>query len=193
MRARPRPRRLDESLAEISLAHELDPLSLIISRDVGKQFYFARQYNEAIKELNRTIDLDPDFFLAHWYLGRTLVQQELYDEAITTFETAVALSEDDPIQIAALAHAQALSGNTEEALTLLEGLRQASDRRYVSPYAMAEIYIGLRERDSAFAWLQRAYEERSVYLIYLKLEPRFDGLRSDPRFEDLVRQMNFPR
>jgi TolB-like protein/Tfp pilus assembly protein PilF len=180
---------LDESMNEVSVARQLDPLSSIINREVGKQHYFARRYDDAIDALTRTIDLDPDFFLAHWYLGRTLVQQNRFDEAVDALERAVVLSSQDPFQIAALAHAHAVSGNENEALRLLDALQEESHRRYVSPYGIAEVYVGLGDNESAFQWLERAYEGRSPYLIYLKVEPRLDPLRSDPRFTDLMARM----
>jgi tetratricopeptide (TPR) repeat protein len=135
--------------------------------------------------------MDPEFYLARWYLGRVLIQQNRIEEAISVFERAVDLSGEDPFQVSALAHAQAVGGNREEATRLLGVLEAGSENQYVSPYGIAEVYVALGDFDKAFHWLERAYEERSVYLIYLPVEPRLDPVRSDPRFEDFLERMGF--
>ena len=185
--------RFREATTEMKRAQELDPLSLIINATGGFIFYMARQYDQAIKELRKTVELDPNFGNAHYYLGRAYVQKAMYGEAVAELEKAASLSGRGTVQIAELAHACAVAGKRQRALKILnELLRERLEKGYVSSYRVALVYVGLGEQDQALAWLKRAYDERSWWLGFLKVDPRLDPLRADPRFQDLLRRMNFP-
>jgi tetratricopeptide (TPR) repeat protein len=184
--------RHDEAVLEAKRAQELDPLSLIINTWLGRRFYLARQYDRAIEQCRKTIDMDPSFLPAHLHLGLGYEQKKMYKEAIAEFQTAISLSDGSPIYVAAVGHAYATEGRKSEALKVLDQLKELSKRRYVSAYWIAQIYAALGEKEQAFEWLRKAYEERSVWMVYLKVDPGLDPLRSDPRFQELVRRMNFP-
>lgn len=176
--------RTEEGLAEIKRALELDPVSLSINTSLGWRFYFARQYEQAIDQYRKTLEMDPNFLPAHFHLGQAYEQKGMYEEAIVEFHKAISFSRGQTV--AALGHAYAMSGKRREARKVLEQLEKLSKRRYVSPYGMVLIHTGLGEKDQAFAWLQRACEDRSVELCRLKVEPSLDSLRSDSRFRDLL-------
>ena len=184
--------RHNEAFTEIKRAQELDPLSLSISAVGAAVFLYARRYDEAVAECQRTLELKPDFYLAHYYLGEVYEQQKLYAQAIGEYQKALALEPGNSIVGTALACGYAAAGKRSEALKHVSRLKQLSRRRYVSPYAIACIYAALGDVDQACAWLEKAYEDRSYGLYSLKVNPRFDLLRSDPRFQDLLRRMNFP-
>ncbi|MDQ3173897.1 MAG: tetratricopeptide repeat protein, partial [Acidobacteriota bacterium] len=178
-----------EAIAEMKRAQELDPLSLVINTDVGWIFYYARQYDQAIAELQKTLEMDPDFVRAHLRLGLSYLQKSMNKEAIETLQKATDISEGSTEIVAFLGYAYAISGNKSEAQKILNDLQEGSRRRYVSPYYIAVIYTGLGEKEQAFKWLEKAYEERSGRLVYLEVEPMFDSLRADPRFTDLLRRV----
>ena len=175
-----------EALEEIKRAHEIDPLSLPINRDVGLIYYRARQYDRAIEQYLKTIELDPSFWSAHQHLGWAYEQKAMYAEAIAELNQAMASAGDRPSIRAQLGHVHAVSGRREAAEKALGELREQSKQPCVSPYEIATIYAGLGENDQAFAWLDQAYLDRSGWLIYLKVEPMLDGLRADPRFTDML-------
>jgi serine/threonine-protein kinase len=181
--------RPDEAIAEIKRSQELEPLSLNTSAVVGIHFYFAHQYDQAIEQCQKTLDLDPNFAPAHLYLGWAYVQKARYEEAIAAAKKASSLSPSDLRTVSALGHAYAVSGQTSEAVNILDQLKELSRQRYISPHDMAIIYTGLGEKEQAFAWLDKAYADRSWPLPLLKVDPRFDSLRSDPRFAGLVRRI----
>jgi serine/threonine-protein kinase len=183
--------RHDESIAQINEAQKHDPLSVWISSNVGFALYIARQYDRAIEQLGRTLEMEPNFVLGHFFLGLTYEQKALFAEAVSEFQKAVSLSGGSPVYIAATGHAYAVSGKRVEAQSLLDELNKLAKRRYVPAYEIAAIYTGLGKRDQAFAWLEKAYEERAGWMVYLKVDPRLDSLRSDPRFQALLRRMNF--
>ena len=151
--------------------------------------YLGRRYDEAIEQLLKVNELDPNFVLTHLWLGQAYEQKRMYEEAIAEFRRAIALSGRSPIAIAALAHAYAVVSRQVEMEELLEELKAESKRRYVSSYLFAEIYAGLGEKTVAFEWLEKALEERYPYMLLLKVWPKFDPLRADPRFADLLRRM----
>jgi TolB-like protein len=183
--------RTSEALAEIKLAEELDPLSPSISADVGDIFYFARRYDEAIEKLRQTIESDPRFFRAHLNLARAYQQKRMHEEALAEFQTATSLAPDNLAVFASLAHARAVSGRQEEARAALAQLIEMSKQKYVSPYLIAIIHAGLGQQDEAFEFLDRADQSRAEWMIYLSVDPRFDCLRKDARFQDLLRRAGF--
>jgi TolB-like protein/DNA-binding winged helix-turn-helix (wHTH) protein len=181
--------KFDEGVAEADRAHTLDPLNLMLGIDVGMRLYWARRYKEAIAPIQKTLELDSNFRVAHRFLGQVYEQNGMYEAAIAELRRAAKLSENNPIDLGALGHAYAVSGHRSEALQILEGLRQHSAKRYVSGYEFALIYSGLGEQDNAVQWLDRAFQEHSTWMLHLKVDPRLDPLRSDPRFQDLVRRV----
>jgi tetratricopeptide (TPR) repeat protein len=185
--------RLDESNTETRRSQELDPLSLMINTDVGVNFYYARQYDEAIAQNEKTVNLDPRFFIAYLWLGQAYEQKKMYAEAIATFQKGMNEAERHPQLLASLGHAYALAGQRDKAQKALDELREMSKKRYVSPYLIAVVYAGLGDKDQTFAWLEKAYQDRSFFLIWLNVEPRFDSLRDDSRFADVVRRVGLPQ
>jgi TolB-like protein/Tfp pilus assembly protein PilF len=183
--------RFDEAIAELKRAQALDPLSLIINADLGEVYIWARQYDKAIEQLRKTIEMDQSFYYAHWRLGVAYEMKGSLQQAIAEYQSARELN-DDPWVLALLGHAYAISGKKDEALKTLDKLRETSKQRYVSEYAFAAVYAGLGEKDQAFQWLEKGYEDRNDLLIQLNVDPLFDNLRSDPRFADLVRRIGLP-
>jgi serine/threonine-protein kinase len=186
--------RHNESLEQRTRALNLDPLSLSISTGLGRAYFWARRYDEAIEHLQKTLPQDPKYPDTHWSFGLAYEGKKMYAEAIASFQNAIGLSkttefpEGKPEMIAALGHAYAASGRRNEALKIIEQLKALiAERRYVSPYSIALIYIALGEKDQAFEWLDRAYDERDESYIHLKVDPRLDDLRSDPRFIERLR------
>jgi DNA-binding SARP family transcriptional activator len=180
--------RCTESIAELKLAGELDPLSLIINADLGRAFYYARRYDEVIKQEARTLEMDPGFWLSHINLGRSYTQIGMYPEAITELRKAGELSPGNTEVLSFLGFAYAAANKRDEALKMLNELLEQSVRTYVPPYHFAILYAGNGDSDQAFAWLDKAYQKRAVDFFTLKVEPMFDSLRSDVRFSDLLKR-----
>lgn len=180
--------RFDEALEEIKVAQAQDQRSLIIATSMGGTYYFARQYDEAIGQLQQIIEKDPNFTTAHLYLGRAFEQKKMYDLAIAEFQKAY-ISPDDLEALAALGHAYAVSGKKREANKILDQLLNLSRERYVSPYFIATVYTGLGDKNRAFEWLDKTFEDRNEGMIWLQTEPMLDPLRSDQRFADLQRRV----
>jgi serine/threonine protein kinase/tetratricopeptide (TPR) repeat protein len=181
-----------EAVAEIKLAQQLDPVNPAISVDVGLPYYLARQYDQSIAQNRRALEMFPNFFLAHLALGEALFQKGDYATGIEEIEKGKAM-EPTPPSIGQLGYVYAKSGRKDEARKLLAELKELSKRRYVASYWIAMIYVGLDEKDEAFAWLEKAYQERSWWLVWIKMDPILDSLRSDARFTDLMRRIGFPR
>jgi serine/threonine-protein kinase len=181
--------RPDEAIAAIRRAHELEPLSLTINMSLGSCLFYARRYDEAIQQHQRTLELDPRFAPALRNLGGALEQKGLLDEAIETFRKAVALSRGDLSAAGLLAHAYGVAGRKDEARRILAELEAESANRYVSPYTLAAIHIPLGETEAALDKLERAFERRDRGIIWMKVSPRLDPIRAEPRFTDLLRRM----
>jgi TolB-like protein/Flp pilus assembly protein TadD len=185
--------RFDEALAENRRAQELDPLSIPINMTLGWVLLNARQYDQSAEQLRKALEMDQNFALAHHRLGLVYEQQGKYDEAIAEFEQVVKLLPGKPLGIATRAHAQALSGKRAEAQKALVQLQELSKQRYVSSVLIALIYTALGDKEQAFAWLEKANNDNDALLARLKVDPRFDPLRSDQRFTDLVRRLGLPQ
>ena len=184
---------VDDAIVEIRRAQELDPLSIIIRTHLGLMLYWGRRYNEAIEQLRQTLEMEPYFAAAHYFLALACEQKGMYEETIAHLQKALAISPGSPDKVGALGHAHAQFKRRAEARKALKELHDLGERRFVSAFDFAVIYTGLGDADQAFKWLQKAYEERSFsMLVSLKGEPRFDPLRSDPRFQDLVRRVGLP-
>ena len=183
--------RLGEAAPEMAEALKLDPVSLIVNKNVGDPFYYMRRYDEAIEQYRKTLELDPNFFLARLWLGKSYEQKGMYKEAIAEFQNAMS-SEDNPAILGALGHVYAVAGNKGGAEKVIKELKGLSER-YVAPYHIAIIYAGIQKKDEAFHWLEEAYQSRDEWLLYLKIDPRLDSLRSDPRFSNLLARAGFPQ
>jgi tetratricopeptide (TPR) repeat protein len=183
--------RLDEALAEIKRAAELDPLSLVSNGVLGYTLYWARRYDQAVKQLRKTLELDNNFAGGHWILGMAYEQKGNLGKAITEFQKAAAL-DANPQYYAALGHAYAVAGRRREAREVLDRLSRLSKQRNLAWNEIAVVHAGLGENDQALTTLDTAYKRHDCNLNWLKLDPRLDGLRSDPRFQDLLRRMHLP-
>jgi tetratricopeptide (TPR) repeat protein len=179
----------EEASAEMERARELDPLSIIINANVGLVYYYARQPDRAIEAERKALELDPNTAFIYEYLGLAYLQKGMYHEAIGHLQKAVGLSNGFPWYQAELAYSYAAAGNHAQAGRILTNLKSRSRRQYVSSYSLAVAYIGLGERDAALARLQKAYEDREDQVALLKIEPLFDSIHSDPRFQDLLRRI----
>lgn len=184
--------RPDECIAEGRRALELDPLSVFRNADLGITLYLVGQYDRAIEQSQKALELDPNLDYAHWTLGLAYVQKAMYEEAIAHLEKAVTFSGDSPRYVASLGYAYAVAGRRREARKVLDKLKDLSKQRYVSPYFIATVYAGLGDTEKALEWLEKAYQDHSGWLAYVQWQPEFAPLRSDPRFRDLLRRMNFP-
>ena len=185
--------RFEEALTEWNRARELEPLSMIINTMIGFHYYFARQYEEAAKQLRTTLDMAPNFAIAHFGLGGVYLEKPTLGDGISEFQRAVALEEDNPRYVASLGVAYARAGKRSEALKILSDLQALSKRRYVSP-VWRELLLATMtgNKDEAIEALERGYEDRYEYMHLLKVNHGFDILRSEPRFQALLRRMNFP-
>ncbi|MDE3136819.1 MAG: winged helix-turn-helix domain-containing protein [Acidobacteriota bacterium] len=179
--------KLDEAVAETCRARTLDPISHVSNEVSGWIFYLARRYDRAIEAEQKALEMDASLAPARFYLGLAYEQELKYPEAIEELEKAVALSGAIPQFAGALGHAYGVSGKRSEAIKILERLGEQSKRTYVSPFSMAILYAGLGEKEATFEFLEKAFRGRAQCLTNLKVDPRFDVLRSDPRFQDLMR------
>jgi len=184
--------RFDEALTEIEKAQDLDPLSLAINTGAGHVLYLSRQYDRAIEQYKRAVDLDPGFMMTHVWFGRPYLEKGMFAEAISELETAVKLSGESTLALAMLGHGLASARRRDEAMHILEKLKERSKNQYVPSYWIAVIYNGLRDREQVIAWMRKAFDERSSWLVWTNVEPRFAWVRSDPDFASLLNGMKFP-
>jgi len=184
--------RHDQAIAEIKRAQDLDPLSLIIKAIGGMLFLHSRQFDQGIEQCQKVLDSNPSFTVAHLYLGWNYLPKGMYEEAIAEFQKASDLSEGlFSMAQSHLGYAYAVSGKRDEAQKILDQLDERSKQSYVRPGAFAFVYQGLGENDRVFELLEKGYEEKDIYLVFLKVNPQCDSLRSDPRFKALLKKMNF--
>ena len=181
--------RLDEAIAERRIAIELDPLSTIANFELGQVFYFKGEYDKALEQFKKSLELDPAFPPALQYVPLTYSQMGMHAEAIASAGHA---SESSSIGNGIPGYVFAIGGMKKEARKELTELKSLREEKYVSAVGIAFIHIGLGEKEEALAWLEKGYEERAFQMQFLKVEPRWNDLRSDPRFIDLIRRMNFP-
>ncbi len=179
----------EQALVEAHTALELDPSSLSIRRGLGWLYYYTRRYESAVYHLRRAIAMNPTSEDTYRVLGLVLTQQGAYDEAERAFREAITLSPELSYATAGVAHVLALRGRRREAEGLLAELEARARDHYVSPVAFCILHLGLRNIDQAFAWLERAYQDRRGWLTYLKVEPMLDAVRDDSRFGELVKRM----
>jgi len=190
--------KFDLAMKEIEKAHALDPLSPIISSNVGFYSYLNGKYDEAIVEYKKLLGVDQQFWVAHHYLGLAYAQKGMNDQAIAELRTLIrspgdgpikeGVVEDNPEAAASLGYVYAVAGKRAEAEVILARLRALAERRYVSPLYFATVYAGLKDRDRAVEYLNKAYADRHPGLVLIRIEPMFQGLRSDARFQQLIKR-----
>jgi TolB-like protein/Flp pilus assembly protein TadD len=185
-------RKHDEAIAEAKMARELDPLSLIINRNVGYRFYFARRFDNAIEESLKALQIEPDFYPTLWTLSLSYLQKGMFTEAILEMQKAAKYSGENRLIQAFMGYVYGISGNQTKAQLILNDFIEISKEEYVPAIFFATIYIGIGKNDNALNWLEKAYEEHASHLIYLNTNPIYDPLRTEPRFIDLMRKMDYP-
>ena len=178
----------EEAVEERRIALELDPLSTPMNFDLGQAFYFRREYDKALEQFNKTLELDPGFPSAILYIPLVYSQKGMHEEAIGSVRQVP----ESSVGTAILGYVLAAGGREPEARQQLAELKRLRGRGYVSAVLIAYVHAGLGEKDEALAWLEKGYEERAHHMQFLKVEPRWDSLRSDPRFADVVRRIGFP-
>ena len=184
--------RMEESIAEVRLASELDPFSSDMNLCFGWHCLSTKDYDEGIELARKGLMMNPNNAWAQVILGWAYEQKAMIEEALVEFQNALSNWKDGSLPLAGLGHAYGIAGKKKEAQEILEKLFEKSKRTYVPAYDIAAVYIGLGEKNQAFEWLFKALEERSGFVVYIKCDRRFDGLRPDPRFQDLLRRMNLP-
>jgi tetratricopeptide (TPR) repeat protein len=183
--------RLTESIAAIQRASELDPLSLEITSDLGLSFFFARNYAAALPHFQKALDGDPNSVWSHFFVGWAYEQMGRFEDAFAAYDRARQI-DDAPLLRAAVAHLFATDGGTTQARALFAEMLDLAQTRHVSPYHFAIVHTALGETDEAFARLEEAYSMRSEALVWLKVDPRLDPLRRDPRFIGLLQRVGLP-
>ena len=183
--------RFDESEAESAKALQLDPLSLIINMEAGLPYYFRHQNREAVAHFQRAIDLDPNFALAYVELGWAYEESGQAQKAVETLEKAEQLDDTTPVLVA-LSHAYIAAGKRDAAMRIMQKVEKRAQTSYVPPFLLSSVYVALGERPHSLALLERAYAEHDWGLVWLKVAPKFDPIRSDPRFVAVLNRMRFP-
>jgi TolB-like protein/Tfp pilus assembly protein PilF len=183
--------RFEEGYTELKRAVRLDPHSLMIRVTLGFVCWCWRRYDEAIEQFEKVLETDSDFLWANCDMGFTCADHSMYERAIAAGRKAVELSQGAPTFVAFLGYEYAVAGQLGEAKKILKRLQELSKQRYVPTYVVARIYAAMGETDEALRWLETSYQERAAWMVILKVDPQFDHMRSDPRFLDLMRRMNF--
>ncbi len=184
--------RLDEALDQILLAQALDPISSIIARDVARIYYYRQDYEAALDQCDHSIELNPHFPPAYWILGLVQEQRGDFDESAAAFNRALQLSPQSPLVQAALGRTLALSSKKADALRILGELHGLAEKRYVSPFELAALHFALDQIEEGFHWLTKAFQDRCFELICLRVDPRWESLRKNPRFHRLYEQLGLP-
>ncbi len=184
--------RVDEALVQTRRAERLDPVSISPRVTTGWTLYYGRRFDQAIEQCRKVVESEPNSANVHDCLGLSYLAKKMYEKAIAECQKAVDLSGDDLDRAVGLARAFALSGNEAGARKKLKEWRERAKETYVPSCFFAQVHVALREDGQGFAWLEKAYSERDPYLTRLKVDPAFDPIRSDPRFQDLMRRLGLP-
>jgi tetratricopeptide (TPR) repeat protein len=184
--------RSEEALAVAKRALDLDPASPAVSHSLAVQLYLARKFDRAIEQAHDTLEMDANFAISYAVLGEVYLSKGMYRKGLPALEEYSALSRSSATSLALLGYSHARLGERKEALQMIEELKAASKQSFVPALFVALVYTGLEDQDQAFTWLEKAYEERFNRLAYLKVEPLWDPLRSDPRFADLLERVGIP-
>jgi eukaryotic-like serine/threonine-protein kinase len=181
--------RHQEAIAEGARARALDPVSLLANNVEGAVLYYAGRNYEAMERLQKTVELDPNFWIAHLYLGHVYLEKKNYPASIAEYTQARDCSRGNSQSISMIGYASALAGDAAKARVMLDELKSRSAHQYVPPFNIAVVHLALAEQDEAFAWLERAYEEHDVLMSFLKIDPKWDSLRADPRFVAILERV----
>ena len=181
--------RFDQAQSEIEATQALDPLSVYNDTAAGWVLYCARKYEQAAQQCQKALELTPNSDGAHACLGYTYLGRGAYQQAISEFQKALTLSGGDAVRVVWLGRAYAQAGDRENALKVLAQLQDESKRTYIPPYFIATLYVALGNQEQSFAWLDKAFAQRDLYLAWIKFDPAVDPLRSNARFQDLQRRM----
>ena len=182
-------KRQDEAWAQINQALRLDPLSLPSNAEAVRTLYYARDYDRAIEQGRKALQLDPNYYRTHFWMARAYAQKGMHAEAIAESENILQAIPDSSVGLTEVAYSLAVGGRQPEARRILQHLEEKTNHDFVPAYDFAVIHLGLHEPDAAFDYLQKAYQERDYTMVILEVEPRLDSLRSDPRFQNLVRKV----
>lgn len=185
--------RHEEAVRETERGLQIDPLSLSINATSSLLLYFVRQYDEGLEQGLATVEMDPNFFASHFASALALEQKGQIEKAITEFRASVDRSGRWPLFLGAYGHACAAAGDREEASKVIAELRDTSTRKYVSSFAVAAVYAGSADKELTLDWLEKAYEERGTWMIFLNVHPYFDFLRSETRFQNLLKKIGLPK
>ena len=185
--------RFDDALADNKKSQELDPLSPAFNNNIGRVLYYSRNFDAAIEQARSALKTDKNSVPAHILLGLCYENKRMYKEAIVTYKETLPLTKNAPWSVAALGHAYAASGKRNEALKIIEQLKEQSKKTYISPFHIGSIYYGLGDKDQAFEWFEKAFKDGSSLTVYLKIEPEFDALRTDPRYLSLMRRIGLEK
>jgi DNA-binding winged helix-turn-helix (wHTH) protein/TolB-like protein/Tfp pilus assembly protein PilF len=184
--------RPEPAFGEIQTAHRLDPLSLAINTDIGFHHYYNGRYGDAVSQLQSVLAMKSDFLLAHLWLARALLEMRQFDAALAETAVAEGKARDWSVLVAARGYTFGVAGMTSQAQAVLREMESLSKQRFVTAYGVALVHAGLDHKDEAFGWLDRAFEERSHWLVWLRLDPRWTGLRDDPRFATMIDRIKYP-
>jgi TolB-like protein/DNA-binding winged helix-turn-helix (wHTH) protein/Tfp pilus assembly protein PilF len=182
-----------EAVTVAKSALDLDPASPSLSHSLAVQFYLTRQFDQAIEQCRKTLEMDPNFAVAYAVLGQTYLAKGMNSEAAPVLEKYSALSQGSVDSLALLGYSQARRGEKSQALRTIDELKETSKNSFVPAFYFALVYAALEDKDQAFMWLEKGYDERFARFAYLKLEALWDPLRSDERFRDLVRRVGIPQ
>ena len=184
--------RFEEALEENSHAQKLNPLSRNVAQTRATILMTMRQYDRSIEEYKTLLEMSPDYYTARFWLAFPYAFKGMHDEAVATIEEAMAVSgRGAPIIWTAKGMIYSIAGKKDEAKKTLDQMLEQSKKSYVAPWMIAIVYMGLGERDKAFEWIEKAFKERDHWLVYLKVSPVVDNLRSDPRFPKILKRMGF--
>jgi tetratricopeptide (TPR) repeat protein len=182
----------DLAFGEVQIAHRLDPLSLAINTDIGFHHYYNRRYDEAVSQLQTVLAMKSNFLPAHLWLARALLELRRFDAALAETAVAESMAREWSVLVTARGFTYAAAGRWGEAQSVLLEMDALSKQRFVTPYGVALVHAGLGHKDEAFGWLDRAFEERSHWLVWLRLDPRWKNLRDDARFATLIERLKYP-
>lgn len=182
----------EEAFREVQAAHKLDPLSLAINTDIGFHHYYTGRYAEALAQLQSVLGMKSDFALAHLWLARTYLEMGRFEESLAATAFAEQKMRQWPVLVAARGFTLGVAGRADEARAVLREMEALSGTRFVTAYGVALVHAGVGEKDEAFRFLEKAFEERSHWLVWLRLDPRWSQLRGDPRFAEMVARMRYP-
>ncbi len=184
--------RFPEARVAVDKAIQLDPLSAQINTDKGFYLFYALDYDQALLSLKSTLELYPAYPLAHVWLARVYQEKNMFKESVSEYEKTLRVIKDWPVALAGIGYVYGISGQKSAAIKMLARLNEVSASRYVTPYGVALIYASMNENDKAFEWLNKAYEQRSNWLVWLKQDPRWKLIKNDPRYAELILKVGLP-